>query len=94
MKASPEELLFDDQVFLRQVAAGMRGTLTVRQTRPAALARLRNLMAVLVSDKSDRLDKSDRKAEVAANVMICLINHRENSIELRLTTKGGFKYNG
>ncbi|WP_294433862.1 hypothetical protein [uncultured Victivallis sp.] len=29
MKASPEELLFDDQVFLRQVAAGMRGTLTV-----------------------------------------------------------------
>ena len=44
------------------------------QTRPADLTRLRNLMAVLVSDRSDKSDKSDRKAEVAANVMICLIN--------------------
>ena len=78
-KASQEELLFDYQAFLRQRhlpewAPGSPEALAVRQARPADLAQLRKLMAVLVSDKSDQSDKSDRKAEVAANVMICLIN--------------------
>ena len=87
-KASQEELLFDYQAFLQQYhlpecPPECAESLTVRQARPADLARLRNLMAVLVSNQSD---KSDRKAEVAANVMICIINHRENPIGLRLTT--------
>ena len=91
-KASQEELLFDYQAFLRQRnlpewPVDSPEALAVRQAHPADLGQLRNLMAVLVSDRSDKSDKSDRKAEVAANVMICLINHRENPIGLRLTTR-------
>ena len=59
----------------------------VRNARPENLAQLRQLMATLVadlsigvflfSDRSDRSDRSDKsllKAEVAGNVMLCLIN--------------------
>lgn len=101
-KASQEELLFDYQAFLRQRnlpewPADSPEALAVRQARPADLAQLRNLMAVLVSDKSDRLDKSDRKAEVAANVMICLINQETfllrrqlSRLEQEFVEEGGF----
>ena len=83
-KASQEELLFDYQAFLRQNRlsewhADSPCALLVRQSRPRTLDQLRQLMAVLVSDKSDKSDmsdKSDIKAEVAGNVMICLI-HQE-----------------
>ena len=98
-KASQEELLFDYQAFLRQHnlpewLADSPESLAVRQARPADLAQLRNLMAVLVSDKSD---KSDKKAEVAANVMICLINQETfllgrqlSRLEQEFVEEGGF----
>ena len=47
---------------------------TVRQARPETLAQLRQVMACLVSDRSDKSDKNAIKQEVAANTMICLIN--------------------
>ncbi len=69
-------------------------SLAVRQARPADLGQLRNLMAGPVSDKSD---KSDRKAEVAANVMICLINQETfllgrqlARLEQEFVEEGGF----
>ncbi len=98
-KASQEELLFDYQAFLRQRnlpewPVDSPEALAVRQARPADLAQLRNLMAVLVSDRSD---KSDRKAEVAANVMICLINQETfllrrqlSRLEQEFVEEGGF----
>ena len=101
-KASQEELLFDYQTFLRQHnlpewLADSPESLAVRQTRPADLDQLRNLMAVLVSDRSDKSDKSDRKAEVAANVMICLINQETfllgrqlARLEQEFVEEGGF----
>lgn len=55
-------------------------TICVRESRPETLEQLRQLMASLVSDLSNKSDlsdksgKSDIKAEVAANVMISLIN--------------------
>ena len=81
-KASHEELLTDYQAFLRQRglpewAAESPAAQTVRHSRPETLDQLRQLMAALVSDRSDRSDRSDKaavKAEVAGNVMICLIN--------------------
>lgn len=101
-KASQEELLFDYQAFLRQRnlpewLVDSPEALAVRQARPADLAQLRNLMAVLVSDRSDKSDKSDRKAEVAANVMICLINQETfllrrqlSRLEQEFVEEGGF----
>lgn len=101
-KASQEELLFDYQAFLRQRnlpewPVDSPEALAVRQARPADLAQLRNLMAVLVSDRSDKSDKSDRKAEVAANVMICLINQETfllgrqlARLEQEFVEEGGF----
>ena len=101
-KASQEELLFDYQAFLRQRnlpewPADSPEALAVRQARPADLAQLRNLMAVLVSDKPDKSDKADRKAEVAANVMICLINQETfllrrqlSRLEQEFVEAGGF----
>lgn len=101
-KASQEELLFDYQAFLRQRnlpewPADSPEALAVRQARPADLAQLRNLMAVLVSDKPDKSDKADRKAEVAANVMICLINQETfllrrqlSRLEQEFVEEGGF----
>lgn len=101
-KASQEELLFDYQTFLRQHnlpewLADSPESLAVRQARPADLDQLRNLMAVLVSDRSDKSDKSDRKAEVAANVMICLINQETfllgrqlARLEQEFVEEGGF----
>ncbi len=79
-KASQEELLTDYQAFLRQ-----RGLpewklddpaiQTLRRVKPETLDQLRQLMAALVSDFArDRADKAARKAEVAGNVMIGLIN--------------------
>ena len=88
-KASQEELLADYQAFLRQRglpewAANSLAAQTVRRARPETLDQLRQLMAVLVSDPalglprssdlSDLSDKAARKAEVAGNVMLCLIN--------------------
>lgn len=81
-KASQEELLTDYQAFLRQRGlpewpADSPAALRVRAARPDSLEALRTLMAALVSDRSDKSDKSDKeavKAEVAGNVMICLIN--------------------
>lgn len=101
-KASQEELLFDYQAFLRQRnlpewPVDSPEALAVRQARPADLGQLRNLMAVLVSDRSDKSDKSDRKAEVAANVMICLINQETfllrrqlSRLEQEFVEEGGF----
>ena len=101
-KASQEELLFDYQAFLRQHnlpewLADSPESIAVRQARPADLDQLRNLMAVLVSDRSDKSDKSDRKAEVAANVMICLINQETfllgrqlARLEQEFVEEGGF----
>ena len=98
-KASQEELLFDYQAFLRQRnlpewPVDSPEALAVRQARPADLGQLRNLMAVLVSDRSD---KADRKAEVAANVMICLINQETfllrrqlSRLEQEFVEEGGF----
>ena len=78
-KASQEELLADYQAFLRQRnlpewAADSPAARRIRAARPRDLDELRELMAALVSDLSDRSDKSDIKAEVAGNVMLCLIN--------------------
>lgn len=99
-KASQEELLFDYQTFLRQNAlpewsADSPQALLVRQSRPQTLDDLRQLMAVLVSDKSDKSDpsalcsavasKSDIKAEVAGNVMICLINQETFLLNRQIT---------
>ena len=96
-KASQEELLFDYQTFLRQNAlpewaADSPQALLVRQSRPQNLEELRQLMAVLVSDKSDPsalryavASKSDIKAEVAGNVMICLINQETFLLNRQIT---------
>ena len=92
-KASQEELLFDYQTFLRQNAlpewaADSPQALLVRQSRPQNLEELRQLMALLVSDlsdKSDKSDKSDIKAEVAGNVMICLINQETFLLNRQIT---------
>ena len=87
-KASQEELLTDYQAFLRQRGlpewgAESPASQTVRRARPETLEQLRELMAALVADpalglplSSGRSDKSHaaRKAEVAGNVMLCLIN--------------------
>ena len=84
-KASQEELLADYQAFLRQRnlpewPLDSPPAITVRQSRPCNLVQLRQLMAVLVSDlsaQSELSEKSDKKqllATVAANTMICLIN--------------------
>ena len=88
-KASQEELLADYQAFLRQRGLSewppeSHAARLVRNARPENLAQLRQLMATLVadlsigvflfSDRSDRSDKSLLKAEVAGNVMLCLIN--------------------
>ena len=101
-KASQEELLFDYEAFLRQRSlpewlADSPEALAVRQARPASLAGLRRIMAALVSDKSNTVDKSDRKAEVAANVMIVLINQETYLLGRQLArqehdfvTEGGF----
>ena len=101
-KASQEELLFDYQAFLRQRnlpewPVDSPEALAVRQARPADLGQLRNLMAVLVSDRADKADKADRKAEVAANVMICLINQETfllrrqlSRLEQEFVEEGGF----
>ena len=89
-KASQEELLFDYQTFLRQNAlpewaADSPQALLVRQSRPQNLEELRQLMAVLVSDKSDKSEKSDIKAEVAGNTMICLINQETFLLNRQIT---------
>ena len=89
-KASQEELLFDYQTFLRQNhlpewSADSPQALLVRQSRPQTLDDLRQLMAVLVSDKSDKSDKSDIKAEVAGNTMICLINQETFLLNRQIT---------
>ncbi len=81
-KASQEELLTDYQAFLRQRGlpewpADSPEVQTSRRARPETLDQLRILMAALVSDLADRSDRSDKaavKAEVAGNVMLCLIN--------------------
>lgn len=96
-KASQEELLFDYQTFLRQNhlpewPADLPQALLVRQSRPQNLDELRQLMAVLVSDKSDPSaqasaapSKSDIKAEVAGNTMICLINQETFLLNRQIT---------
>ena len=81
-KASQEELLEDYRTFLRQRNLPVWNAQSVeakiiRESRPATLPQLRQVMASLVSDLSDLSDKSDKtaiKQEVAANTMICLIN--------------------
>ena len=75
-KASQEELLEDYRVFLRQRNlriwdAQSDEARTIRESRPEKLTQLRQAMAVLVSDLSDKIAI---KQEVAANTMICLIN--------------------
>ncbi len=101
-KASQDELRFDYQAFLRQRhlpewLADSQESLAVRQASPADLGQLRNLMAVLVSDRSDKSDKSDKKPEGAANVMICLINQESfllgrqlARLEREFVEEGGF----
>ena len=96
-KASQEELLFDYQTFLRQNAlpewaADSPQALLVRQSRPQNLEELRQLMALLVSDLSDPsalcsavASKSDIKAEVACNTMICLINQETFLLNRQIT---------
>ena len=81
-KASQEDLLEDYRTFLRQRNlprwdAQSAQAQTVRQARPENFTQLRQLVAYLVSDPSDKFDKSDKtvvKQVVAANTMICLIN--------------------
>ena len=75
-KASQEELLEDYRSFLRQRTLPIwepesKTAKIIRQARPENLTQLRQLMACLVSDLSD---KNAVKQEVAANTMICLIN--------------------
>lgn len=75
-KASQEELLEDYRVFLRQRNlriwdAQSDEARTIRESRPENLPQLREVMAALVSDLSDKIAI---KQEVAANTMICLIN--------------------
>ena len=88
-KASQEELLEDYRSFLRQRTLPIwepesETAKIIRQARPETLGQLRQLMASLVSDLSDKSDPSGKNAikqevaaikqEVAANTMICLIN--------------------
>ena len=78
-KASQEELLEDYRTFLRQRNLPVWNAQSVeakiiRESRPATLPQLRQVMASLVSDLSDKSDKTAIKQEVAANTMICLIN--------------------
>ena len=112
-KASQEELLADYQSFLRQRGlpewpADSPEAQAVRQARPENLDQLRQLMGALVtdalsdpSDQSDLSDKSSRKearkAEVAGNVMLCLINQETYLLGRQITrlaadfeTEGGF----
>ena len=84
-RASQEELLTDYRAFLRQRSLPewskeSPAVKTVRLARPETLDQLRLLMAEMVSDpalvvpqSSSLSDKDSRKAEVAGNVMICLI---------------------
>ena len=102
-KASQEELLFDYQAFLRQNQlpewhSTSPRALLVRRSRPQNLEELRQLLVRLVSDisdNSDNSDKSDIKAEVAGNVMICLI-HQETFLLDRQIKKlaAGFEKEG
>ena len=107
-KASQEELLADYQAFLRQRdlpewAPDSQSAEAVRQSRPADLAALRQLMADLVaelagqSDRSDKSDRSDILATVAANTMICLVNQETyllkrqiNRLAADFENEGGF----
>ncbi len=81
-KASLEELLLDYEAFLRQNNLPLwdkndEATSIVKKARPENMEQLRDLMGKLVSDRSDKSDASDKEAikkQVAANVMICLIN--------------------
>ena len=79
-KASQEELLSDYQAFLRQRSlpeweASMPEAMKIRTARPENLEQLRRLMAELVAQKNISDDAKRRwMDEVAANVMICLIN--------------------
>ena len=86
------------QNHLPEWSADSPQALLVRQSRPQNLEELRQLMAVLVSDKSDKSDKSDPsaqasavasksdiKAEVAGNVMICLINQETFLLNRQIT---------
>lgn len=77
-RASQEELVADYLAFLRQRSLPIRDpgsdeAKTGRAAKPEDLSQLRQLMAFLVSDKSD---KKLLKQEVAANTMICLIRQK------------------
>ena len=103
-KASHEELLADYQAFLRQHnlvewASDSAQVQLIRQSRPGNLEELRQLMAVLVSDKSDKSDKSDPssrcsaeasksdiKLAVACNTMITLINQETYLLARQIST--------
>ena len=86
-KASQEELLADYQAFLRQHnlpewSSDSAQVQLIRQSRPENLEQLRQLMAVLVSDLSD---KSDIKLTVACNTMITLINQETYLLARQIT---------
>ena len=93
-RASLEELLLDYQAFLRQ-----RGLRIWAKDSPEALA----VRKKYLSDKSDRSDMSDPYSlktvspEVAANMLICLINQASyllgrqlQRLEQQFLTEGGF----
>jgi four helix bundle suffix protein len=94
-RASLEELLLDYEDFLRQ-----RGLKLWAKDSPEALETRK-----LLSDPSDRSDPSDKKkidlliveAEVAANIMICLVNQASyllrgqlQFLERKFLEEGGF----
>jgi len=93
-RASLEELLLDFQAFLRQ-----KGLRIWAKDSPEALA----VRKKYSSDESDRSDRSDPyslktvTAEVAANILICLINQASyllgrqlQRLEQQFLTEGGF----
>lgn len=93
-RASLEELLLDYQAFLRQ-----KGLRMWDKNSPEALAVRRNYQ----SDKSDMADRSDpyslktASPEVAANILICLINQASyllrrqlQRLEQQFLEEGGF----
>ena len=79
-RASQGELLAEYQAFLRQRGLpewefDSHAVQTFRRIKPETLEQLREFMAALVADPAlpAGTDKAARKAEVAGNVMICLI---------------------
>ena len=88
-KASQEELLFDFQSILRQHNliewhSEDPKVFFIRNARIANIVELRGLMRTILSDMSDRSDRSAVSLEVACNTMITLINQEISLLDKQI----------